>query len=68
MLFRSVQMVQPNGQRILKRALPVDYKKNLYYSFCLSDDGILSALFAQEDKANVVWWRTDSLIQAVIKN
>jgi len=63
-----VQMVQPNGQKILKRTLSVDHTVNMFYTFSLSDTGILSALFAQKDGASVVWWRTDSLIQAVIKN
>ena len=61
-------MVQPNGQKILKRTLSVDHTVNMFYTFSLSDTGILSALFAQKDGASVVWWRTDSLIQAVIKN
>lgn len=64
----TVQMVQPNGQKILKRTLTVDHTKNYYYTFALSDDGILSALFAQKDKAIMDWWRTDKLIAAVIKN
>lgn len=63
-----VQMVQPNGQKILKRTLTVDHSKNVFYTFSLSDSGILSALFAQKESAEVVWWRTDSLIAAVIKN
>lgn len=64
----TVQMVQPNGQKILRRALRVDHSKCLYNTFSLSDNGILSALFAQKDKVIVDWWRTDSLIAAVIKN
>ncbi|MCR5724291.1 MAG: hypothetical protein K6G80_04300 [Treponema sp.] len=57
-----IQMVQPNGQRILKRRLPVDHSEILYYSLELSGNGIVSALFAKRDHAEVAWWRTDSLL------
>ena len=63
-----LQMVQPNGQKILKRSLAIDHAKNMFYTFCLSDNGILSGLFAQKDEAKIVWLRTDSLIAAMIKN
>lgn len=62
----DLQMIQGDGQRILRRELPVDRTKLLYYTFDLSDKGILSALFVRNEKAQVVWWRTDSLIQSVI--
>lgn len=64
----AIQMVQGNGQRVLTRQLSVDRQKNLYYTFTVSNAGILSALLVQGDKAVVDWWRTDTLIQAVIKN
>lgn len=61
----SIQMVQPNGQAILNRNLSVDYAENLYYTFALSSEGILSVLMAQKEKAVVDWWRTDLLIDAI---
>lgn len=64
----TVQMVQLSGQKILKRSLNVNHLKNYYYTMSLSSEGILSGLFAQKDKAVIDWWRTDSLIEAVIKN
>ena len=64
----SVMMIQLDGQRILRRKLPVYRRDTLYYTFNLSNDGILSALMVQSDRAVVNWWRTDSLIQSVIKN
>lgn len=64
----SIQMVQLDGQRILKRNLPLDRENCLYYSLDLSSRGIISALIIRQDKAEVSWWRTDSLIQAVIQN
>ncbi|MGN0730071.1 LIC_12708 family protein [Treponema sp.] len=64
----SLQMVQENGQRILKRKISLDRESCLYYSFNLSREGIISAIVVENEKASVCWWRIDSLIQAVIKN
>ena len=64
----NIQMIQRDGQRILKRNLPVDRKNVLYYSLDLSSNGILSVLFVKNDKAEINWWRTDALIQSVLKN
>ncbi|MCR5764124.1 MAG: hypothetical protein K6G00_12160 [Treponema sp.] len=64
----NVQMIQRDGQRILKRNLPINRKDILYYSLDLSNNGILSALFIKNDRAEIDWWRTDSLIQSVLKN
>ncbi len=61
-----IQMVQPNGQRILKRSLPVDHSEVLYYSLGLSGNGIISALYIKKDRAEVVWWRTDSLVGSIL--
>ena len=57
-----VQMVQPDGQRVVKRHLSVDHGRILYHSIALSDSGIVSGLFVRRENAEVVWWRTDSLI------
>jgi hypothetical protein len=57
-----VQAVEAGGQKILKRSIALDNSKMLYYSFSLSDSGIISALFIERDHAEVIWWRTDSLI------
>ena len=64
----TVQMVQSDGQRILKRNVELNREANLYYSFSLSREGIISVLLVEREKAYVAWWRADSLIQAVIKN
>ena len=61
-----VQMVQPDGQRIVKRALSVDHAKILYYTLSLNDSGIISGLFVENEKARVLWWRTDSLLASFI--
>ncbi len=63
----SVQMVQENGDRVLRRHLEMDHSSTLYSSISLSPEGIISMLVAEEDEARVLWWRTDSLIDAILK-
>ncbi len=62
-----VQIVQLNGQRILHRHIPFDFEAIKYHSISLSPKGIISALQIEEDKAKVSWWRTDSLIESLLK-
>jgi len=64
----TIQMIQENGQKIIKRHLNINNSEVLYNDFTLSAEGILSVLLAYEDKANVLWWRTDSLIDAFLQN
>ena len=64
----TIQMVQADGQKILKRHLDFDKSKILYYTFNLSNNGIISALFAKKDEAIVNWWRTDQQIDAILKS
>lgn len=64
----QIQMVQPNGQRILTRTLSVNHSDVLYYAMHLDEEGILSALFVKRAHAEVDWWRTDSLVAAFLNN
>ena len=64
----NVEMIQNDTQRVLSRKLPLENQDNLYYTFTLSNNGILSMLLVRNDRASVNWWRTDELIQSVIKN
>lgn len=61
----TVQMVQSDGQRILKRNISLNREENLYFSFNLSREGIISVLLVEKEKAKIAWWRADSLIQTV---
>ena len=63
----SIQMIQENGERGLHRHLDVDHAATLYSSLSLSPEGIISMLVAEEEEARVLWWRTDSLIDAILK-
>lgn len=63
----SIMVVQPNGQKILRRHLDVNHEEVLYQNFNLSYNGIISALLANEKEVEVVWWRTDSVIDNLIQ-
>lgn len=61
-----VQMVQPNGQKILKRSLPLEHSAILYSTLSLSGNGIISGLFIKNSQAEISWWRTDSLVSGIM--
>ena len=63
----ELQMVQGNGQIILNRKIKADHRNTLFYSFNLSNSGVLSELVAKSDKVHILWWQTDSLIQSILK-
>ena len=64
----DVSIIQSENQRILRRHFDIDTKNTLYYTMSLSLDGIITALYLEKDCARVVWYRTDSLIDAILKN
>ena len=57
-----VQMLNLESERVIRRQLNFDAAGVVYSSYSLSDTGIVSALLAERDKAKVVWWRTDTLV------
>lgn len=63
----TVLMLQPGTQNVVKRNIAVDHKNILYYSFALSNEGILSAILCERENVRTVWWRTDSLLDSVLK-
>lgn len=60
-----VQMVNVQNGRILRRHLGYDVADTVYSAFSLSESGIISALLAGREKAQVVWWRTDDLARSI---
>lgn len=62
-----IQMIHPNGQKIIKRHIEVDHQNVFYHNFSLSSQGIISALLAKEQEVQLVWWRTDTLLEAFIQ-
>lgn len=64
----NIEMIQNESQKILRRHLDVNQQNNLYYDMHLSPEGIITALYLDKDTARVVWYRTDSLIDAILNN
>lgn len=64
----NIEMLQSENQRILRRQFKVDHNKIIFDSMALSLDGIITALYLEKEFARVVWYRTDSLIDAIVKN
>lgn len=64
----NIEMIQSESQRILRRHFKADHSNIVYDTMCLSQDGILTALYLEKEKARVVWYRTDNLIDAILKN
>lgn len=64
----NIEMIQSESQKILRRHLNVDHDVNLYFNMNLSSSGIITAFYLDKDKPRVVWYRTDDLIDALVKN
>ena len=64
----TVEMIQNESQKILHRHFDVNHSDNLFYDMTLSADGIITALYIDKEKARTVWYRTDTLIDAILKN
>jgi hypothetical protein len=64
----NIEMIQSESQRILRRHFNAVHSNIVYDTMSLSQDGILTALYLEKEKARVVWYRTDNLIDAILKN
>ena len=64
----NIEMMQSESQKILRRHFKAVHSNIVYNTMCLSQDGILTALYLEKEKARVVWYRTDNLIDAILKN
>lgn len=64
----NIEMIQNESQRILRRHFNANHNEILYNTMTLSQEGIITALYLEKEKARVVWYRTDSLIDAILKN
>ncbi|MCQ2612019.1 MAG: hypothetical protein MJ183_00250 [Treponemataceae bacterium] len=62
----SVCFVHSGGQKSIRRNLSCDTKNLVYHDLNVSPQGIISALHCQDDRASVVWWRTDSVIDSIL--
>ena len=63
----NIEMIQNENQKLLRRHFALNHNDNLYYTMSLSLDGIITALYMDKEKARVVWYRTDSLIDSILK-
>ena len=61
------EMIQNENQRLLRRHFDVKHRDNLFYTMSVSQDGIITALYMDKEKARVVWYRTDNLIDSILK-
>lgn len=64
----NIEMIQSENQRILRRHFNANHSNIVYDAMSLSQDGILTALYLEKESARVVWYRTDNLIDAILKN
>ena len=64
----TIEMIQSESQKILRRHFKANHSNIVYDTMCLSQDGILTALYLEKENARVVWYRTDNLIDAILKN
>lgn len=64
----NIEMIQSDTQRTLRRHFNTDHNNIWYYTMALSSDGIITAMYLEKEKAQVVLYRTDSLIDAILKN
>ena len=64
----NIEMIQSETQRILRRHFNAVHSDIVYDTMCLSQDGILTALYLEKETARIVWYRTDNLIDAILKN
>lgn len=63
----DIEMIQNENQRILRRHFAMNHKDILYYDLSLSKEGIVTALYLKKDNAHIVWYRTDELINSLLK-
>ena len=57
-----IQIMSGNWQKAIKRHIKYDTIDAIHTNFSVSQDGIISGLIALTDRTQVVWWRTDGLI------
>lgn len=64
----TIQMLQSESQKILRRHFTAAHNNILFDFMSLSSNGILTAIYLEKESARVVWYRTDSLIESILKN
>ena len=62
----TISMIQPNGQKIIRRHISLPDEELVYYNLSFSPNGIVSAMVSTPQKTYVMWWRTDAIIQSLL--
>lgn len=60
-----LELIDLNSNKIYTRTLTVSAEELVYNAFHLSQNGILSALIADNEQAQIVWWRTNEITGTV---
>ena len=63
----TIQMIQNENQRILRRHFKTAHNDILFNTMSLSSNGIITALYLEKESARIVWYRTDNLIESILK-
>lgn len=63
----AIEMFQNENQRILRRNFAANHSDIIYSTMNLTVDGIIDAIYIEKNAARVVWYRTDSLIDSILK-
>lgn len=64
----NIELLQSENQKLIRRHVALDTSDTLFFNLYLSSDGIVTALYLEKGQPKVVWYRTDSLIDALLKN
>ncbi len=63
----ALLITNKNSKKITEQQIDISLNKSLYQNFSLSNNGIVSALIAYEEKIDISWWRTDSVLKKIEK-
>lgn len=62
-----IEMIEGDNQKILRRQFDMNHNNNLFFNMTLSPEGIITGLYLDKESARVVWYRTDTLIESLLK-
>lgn len=56
-------MLDTTGRTVARKNIMIKDNELVYRSFYLSPDGILTGFLCTDDKVDIVWWRSDHLLE-----
>ncbi len=63
----SVLVTHEDSQRIVRHQIEIPLSESVFQDFSLSSNGIVSAMVAYEDKVDISWWRTDTILNSIVE-